>query len=83
MERNVVRVKDSRVLKKYVLRRFPMMLRMREEMFMEKVGRYEMDSGEDIPDIYEKYYTSAKYAYNHRIKGIYTVTQPSIRDCQN
>ena len=59
-----MRVKDSRVLKKYVLRRFPMMLRMREEMFMEKVGRYEIDSGEDIPDIYEKYYTTAKYAYN-------------------
>ena len=52
MERNVARVKDSRVLKKYVLRRFPMMLRMREEMFMEKNGRYEIDSGEDIPNIY-------------------------------
>jgi hypothetical protein len=45
VERNVVRVKDSRVLKKYVMRRFPLMVKIREDMFGERIGRYEIDSG--------------------------------------
>lgn len=69
-----MRVKDSRVLKKYVMRRFPLMVKMREDMFMERNGKYELDSGEDFPNSYEKYYTTAKYAYNHRIKGIHFIT---------
>jgi hypothetical protein len=42
VERNIVRVKDPRVLKKYVMRRFPLMLKNREELFMQKSGKYEI-----------------------------------------
>jgi hypothetical protein len=35
-----VHFKDPRVLKKYVLRRFPLMIANRESMFMDKVGKY-------------------------------------------